>query len=434
METRKQTSEHDSHKKLPTPITFKDVAAYFSEEEWKLLHEWQKELYRNVMKEIHQALISLGPLIATSVFSIRPPEKEEIDPPDQRDSKRRHSISHSPGVQFVGTEFCLKNEDVSSVDLSDGHHTEEEEGITYPSSGQVVTPSVVPFCIKEEEKEETYAMDHHHSERTESARNLTTGPDSISVFPPDLHHKEDTHFMEQLEHDERTTAGPDSITVFPLDINHKEDAHFMEQLEPDERTTVVTEAGGLRRPRTAVESIKCSEDGLLGRASKAEVNVHQGSHRGMDSRNQPITEDNWEFQGENTALFQLGFNNPTCFILHQGTPKADLPNTYNECQSNRRNTKCLTVIPNLQRNQRPYQCTECNKSFSQKGNLSAHRRIHTGEKPYTCADCQKRFSRRSNLNEHRLLLHTIVRPFKCTECDRSFTRKSRLDKHRRLHS
>ncbi|XP_069092991.1 zinc finger protein 813-like isoform X2 [Pleurodeles waltl] len=396
MDSRTEMAEQDSHKKFPAPITFQDVAAYFSEEEWKLLHEWQKELYRNVMKEIHQALISLGPLIATSVFSIRPPEKDKIDPPDHRGPERRHSISHSPGVQFVSTELCLKNEDVSSVHLSDGHHT-EEKGLASHSSGQVVIPSVVSFCIKEEA--ETYAMDHHESERTESTCNLIPGPDVPSVFP--------------------------------LDIKNKEDTHFMEQLQPEE---ITTEDGGLRRPRTGIDSTKYSEDRLLCRASKAEVNVHRGSHRGMTSRNQPMTEDGWEFQGEHTALFQLGFNNPTRFGLHQITPTIELPNTYNECQSIRRNTKCHNRVPNLQRNQRPYTCTECNKSFSQKGNLSAHRRIHTGEKPYTCADCQKSFSRRSNLNEHRLLLHTRVRPFKCTECDRSFTRKSRLDKHRRLHS
>ncbi|XP_063297993.1 uncharacterized protein LOC134586415 isoform X6 [Pelobates fuscus] len=41
-------------------VTFHDVAACFSAEEWGLLEEWQKELYKNVMRDIHEALQAMG--------------------------------------------------------------------------------------------------------------------------------------------------------------------------------------------------------------------------------------------------------------------------------------------------------------------------------------------------------------------------------------
>uniref|UniRef100_A0A8C6IX94 Uncharacterized protein n=1 Tax=Melopsittacus undulatus TaxID=13146 RepID=A0A8C6IX94_MELUD len=54
---------------LQAPVTFEDVAVWFSAEEWELLEEWQRELHREVTEGTSQLLASLGRAVPSAAPS-----------------------------------------------------------------------------------------------------------------------------------------------------------------------------------------------------------------------------------------------------------------------------------------------------------------------------------------------------------------------------
>uniref|UniRef100_F6QZJ7 KRAB domain-containing protein n=1 Tax=Monodelphis domestica TaxID=13616 RepID=F6QZJ7_MONDO len=45
---------------MEMPVTFEEVAVYFSQEEWAVLDQQQKELYQDVMRGTYELVTSMG--------------------------------------------------------------------------------------------------------------------------------------------------------------------------------------------------------------------------------------------------------------------------------------------------------------------------------------------------------------------------------------
>ncbi|CAM5160781.1 unnamed protein product [Eretmochelys imbricata] len=95
---------------LQAPVMYNYITIYFSTEEWEELVEWQKELYKDVMKNNHEALLSLDPSSAdtalNTAFTSSPagpsPASLSSDPLPQRGPLSIPCAFHQP-VDLGGT-------------------------------------------------------------------------------------------------------------------------------------------------------------------------------------------------------------------------------------------------------------------------------------------------------------------------------------------
>jgi hypothetical protein len=113
---------------------------------------------------------------------------------------------------------------------------------------------------------------------------------------------------------------------------------------------------------------------------------------------------------------------------------------------------CGKVVRNLQdhlrvhNQEKPFTCTHCPKTFSDRSNLKKHLQLHEKYRHYgkfsdvenyrikgrqyrQCNICGKIIK---NLKEH-LITHTNVKNFQCHHCERLFGDKSNMAKHMRIH-
>ncbi|XP_078511846.1 uncharacterized protein LOC144770912 isoform X3 [Lissotriton helveticus] len=191
-------------------VTFHDVAAYLSEEEWSSLSERQKELYKNVMVEIHNAMIFLGYQIINADTLIRVYKGEEIAIRRSIGLEKRAVVGDSATScdTTVKADILCRVKQKEYPCSSNTRGRDETEIRSSPSTGDPIITSV--FTLSDKEEDALRRKNRPEPERREHVACSPTGdPFITSVFT--LRGKTDQLKRKNLTEPERR----DHITSSP---------------------------------------------------------------------------------------------------------------------------------------------------------------------------------------------------------------------------
>ncbi|XP_059109403.1 zinc finger protein 419-like [Peromyscus eremicus] len=367
-------------------VAFKDVAIYFSEEEWTLLDDSQRFLYHRVMMEIFVMVTSMG---------FVPSEIHDITHPESSGDPFTHALRFL--TLGIWTGYWNREGNISPVEQS----TFAEQGInTAMLKQQKLTCGDEPL---QREQIRILAMKTNRSDPSEKISQSTNDVMDFQDSPNLL----ESQMTPSARQPHRSSENAESIHTKKRNYKCSECGKAFSY-----KFRLIRH----QKIHTGERPFKCSECGKAF-SYKFQLIRHQKTHTGE----RPF------------KCSQCGksFRQNAHLVGHYRVHTGEKPFVCSKCGESYRNRTSLVSHYRRHTGEKPYKCDTCGKSFKEKSNLFYHGRVHNGERPFQCSECGKCFIQNCHLVKHRRVHNTS---FVCNECGSAFTSGYSLLRHKRVHT
>ena len=92
------------------------------------------------------------------------------------------------------------------------------------------------------------------------------------------------------------------------------------------------------------------------------------------------------------------------------------------------------LLPGVHSGEKPYNCMECGRGFTQATHLTAHKKTHQPKNLPQCSVCNMQFTSYENFLSHAKLHTKGRRVLECEFCCKEFVFDSELKRHQRSHT
>lgn len=237
-----------------------------------------------------------------------------------------------------------------------------------------------------------------------------------------------------------------------LQIVHLEKKQWNKSDKCDELNSLRQEVKNLcstigKKPET--KSINVEESS----AQKAEEKIKSTTERldddddsfeGNDTIDETLADDSEsQVEEKKEKFYRCTFDGCSSVLRHQSSfimhercvHREEKPFTCEICSKSFKTISNLNVHIKMHKNQRDHLCIICNQAFFTSSHLKAHIKIHSKEVGYRCevAGCSKTFIHQSSFKKHQIF-HSGVRNHQCGICQRDFSQACHLREHLKIHS
>ncbi|XP_029452666.1 zinc finger protein OZF-like [Rhinatrema bivittatum] len=451
-------------------VTFSDVAAYFWEVEWSILGEWQKELYKKVIKEIHGILMSRGysilnpdvifkikkedekyfaqhcewqgkenikdPTISlpivTSVFSLSVKQEEDLpflDPPEEIHSPVKSFPNVKPDILIRFKQEGFRNE---------AQECEERQNL--PIAG-TCSQDCSPYPMVEILKTEKPPVSDHLEG---GEKNNDTKNDDGFRNNSERQRVCDGHQRREWKQRDLSRDSPDPSAECEGNICRVTSPRVKEKVHKRERPKTCTEQNrNSNFCPNLVQTQKLKETERPFQRSDTQENFITNSYsvEHQFECGKKFTQITSQRCIQQYHTREKKIRGTECEERNSKKTKLIAPKNINMekkllgsgCEQNFSYKSQLRKHEMTHDRYKPFKCSECDKGFSDKRHLQQHEITHSGHQPYKCSECDKRFRQKGSLHCHKRI-HTGEKPFKCSECDKCFRQIGSLTCHKRIHT